>query len=380
MSNIVKVVFFLQRYECWVAWESVYQAMKQDYKVDPCIVLLYGDKFKKASTKKILEQEKIPYIDYKDYNVDKEKPDIAFIQDPFELVRPDDFNTQTLIDKKIPIAYIHYAFGMNSSYKYKQKQFNMSVQNNAWKVFVRSEQVKELFGKHCDNSNKHIAVTGHPVTDAIINIDNFTVDMSIQEKAKNKKIILWNPHHDIDREEQYSTFSSLWKTIINIFEKDPSIFLLIRPHPLLFTKILRSKDINSDEIRNFLNIVNKQENIMLDNRYDYRHAFSVSDGMISDASSLLLSYVFTKKPILYLKNKNNSGFHSCDEEFISSYYTYKQKTDISKFINMVKNNEDKKINERLSKINKYFYKPDGNAGIRIKNYILEHLLKEDNKI
>ena len=95
---------------------------------------------------------------------------------------------------------------------------------------------------------------------------------------------------------------------------------------------------------------------------------------MSDGSSLLLEYLPTNNPILYLENKDGPGLGEA-ENAVESFYCANETNDIIEFLDIVEKGNDYKHSNRRDCMQKYFFKIDGKTGERIKDYIVNNFLE-----
>lgn len=372
----VKVVFLTQHPNVWPSTESVWKAFAGDPRCDTKIVQLpfFHDSFKNQSQiYNYLKERNIPFETEKTYDIAKEKPDIVFFQNPYDSTRPSEYYLDNVRKITKYIVYIPYALdvvGGNDSIKIR---FNLPMHNLAWKIIVRSENYKEYFKKYCNSGDSRVYALGHPKFDGIYNIKNVDVDPRWLEKINNRKVLMWNAHFSIN-ENCWSTYN-IWKDVIlNMFHNNTDMVLLMRPHPLLFERLKMFGMIDQDGLNKFRMELDKSDNIILDETKDYRQAFKISDGLMTDAGSFLLEYLPSGKPILYLINKKGPGL--MDNDLIKNYYIAEKEKDISAFIEMVAKGEDALYKERMKIVPKYFPNLDGKVGKRINEFIVSEYLKD----
>ncbi|MGG3799025.1 glycosyltransferase [Metabacillus fastidiosus] len=373
----LKVVFLVQLPSIWPSTESVWKAFKDDNRCEVQIVQLpfyhhnYDDKINK-NIGSYLFQKNIPFTYWYDYKLENEKPDVVFFQNPYDSTRPVEYSFERVSKIVRRTVYIHYCLDMLGG-EVLDYQFKLPTAVHSWKVFVRSEKYRDMFEKYAPNRGSHIVVTGHPKMDILFNLESTIVNKELEEQIKNRKVFLWNPHHTLG-ENEWSTFIKWQELLLNLAEKSADMFLIIRPHPLLFGNLKRY--FGNEFVSTFISKVTSMENVMLDLSDDYKEVFKISDALISDASSLLLEYLPTKKPIMYLPKKNGVGLND-DGDVVNYFYKGLEEKDIDNFINLILNNEDPMYHERTSQIEKYLFKFDGKAGYRIKENVISSIDAEE---
>ncbi|SCG81923.1 hypothetical protein DW1_0303 [Proteiniborus sp. DW1] len=371
----IKVDFFFQYPQGWTSLETVWKSFNEDNRfIARLIQVPFLQEFKDIfsdDSRKFLLDSNIPFIPWYLYDIDEEKPDIVFYQSPYDELRPKEFSSREIY-RKTRIAYIPYALEIGGGDLNYRLQFNLFLHNNAWMIFARSKRHKEMYRKYSSNKGKNVVVTGHPKIDAIYKLKDFNVDREMAKMVKGRKVFIWNPHFSIgsDPLSNWSTFN-IWKDIIlDIFEKRQNCFLIIRPHPLLLERLDKECEESIPKVKEFKDRISKMGNVYIDRNFDYRHSFAISDALLSDASSFLLEYLATYKPIMYLPNKNGPSLNE-DGDIVEYYYKAYERKDIEEYVDMVANGFDTMKDIRTSKIEEYLGIVDGKVGERIKNCVLE---------
>ena len=91
-------------------------------------------------------------------------------------------------------------------------------------------------------------------------------------------------------------------------------------------------------------------------------------------SSLLITYLITNKPILYLENTQSQGFLGVisPEEIAASFDRAREPTALFAFLERVQQGKDPKQAARLALRDALIEKPDGHCAERIMHYILDN--------
>jgi hypothetical protein len=371
----VRVAFFVQAAaENWNSTASVWRAFADDPRCDTKLVLmpfLHPDYPAGRTLATQFIEQKIPFVRCEHYDVRRERPDVAFFQNPYDHTRPAPFHVANVLPIVRRIAYVPYGLEIGGGSNNLMLQFGKTLQLNAWRVFVRSERAKRLYALHCPAGNAHCVVTGHPKLDAVLATRPEDVDPELRAWAEGKRVVLWNPHFSLSRDDaHWSTFLKWKDVLLRFFEERRDLALLARPHPHLFKHALNERMLTADDIAAFRARFEASSNMRLDERSDYRHAFNVSSALISDASSFLLEYPATGKPLLFLPNKKGVGLNE-DGEVVDSYYKAESEAELLQFLNMVARGEDPKRQERMTRYADFMHGVDGHVGERIRDYVVE---------
>lgn len=378
-SNKIRIVFFSQLPTLWQCAESIYEEMIRDPQCEVTVVQLpfYHENYQETEDAgTFLRKKKIPFIDWHCYDAFWEAPDVIIFLSPYDSTRPEGFKFEELY-KAIPkTVYIPYALGVSGGYIIDYN-FRLPIHTHAWKIYVRSHRYYEMFKRYCPENAQNVVVLGHPKTDLIYNLDRHQVPKWLIRRIKNRKVLLWNPHHTL-KSDEWSTFLDWNEVLLDCFLKRKDLFLIVRPHPLLFKNLTALPD-GEKKLKDFLDRAVKMENVLIDRSENYLDAFKVSDGLISDASSLLLEYLPTRKPILYTPKAVASPLNDDGTELVQYLYQATNRSQIEDFIDMVAQGKDPMHQLRVGQIEKFLFSVDGKAGRRIKDDIIESCMQESQQ-
>lgn len=375
MKMKILIDFWFQWAPGWSNYASVIATLIDDSNFSCRIIVLPfhhsgQSDFDNKQAKQFLDERGISWINYTDYDYLTPKPDVVFVQNPYDFTRPERFNCQALHKNNIRFAYIPYGLDVGAGTRNQTFQYNMDCHNLATWLFVRSEQHKQFFKRYCDAGNRHVYVTGHPKFDA----QKFWHKQSPHEK----KTFLWTPHFVEGDIKGWSTFNIYYDAMIFMALNYP-INLIIRPHPLFIGRLQAFGGEGVDKLSRLLDYAKTLENITLDFAASYDASFSHSDALIADAGSFLLEYLPTERPILYLTHDTCLSLNKSANFVFDSYYIARRVEDIDHFVNMVISGEDPLKNKRLKAMHHYLYKPEISAAEEIRKILTSYFSKRINK-
>lgn len=377
-NKTLKVTFFIQNPNTWSSTASVYEAFLADDRADVKIVQLpFIHKFDSEyhKSRSFLLEKEIPFIPWYFYNVEEDKPDIVIYHSPYDSTRPEMYSVENIKRLGIKIVYIPYCqelFGGEITSWF----FNNDIHRDAWKIYVRSEKYKQMFKKNSIYSGENLVITGHPKFDSLALLKDFRVKQDLITKIGDRIVFLWNPHFYFADGISGSTFNIFKDFILSIFRQRDDLFLIIRPHPLLFGSLTKINNGDTTIVDNFRNTINSMGNVMLDESNDYREAFVLSNALISDTSSFLLTYMPTYKPILHLIGEHGIELNEDGQDIANACYKASSKEDIKNFIDMVVAKKDPLLDLRISKLREHLTYSDGKCGYRIKEDIINSIYIE----
>ncbi len=373
-SQKVRIAIFSQLTVLWQCAESVYEAMINDDRCEVSVIQLpfYHENYKQEKDiGEFLRSKQIPFIDWRTYDAFWESPDVIIFLSPYDSTRPEGFKFEELYNYIPKTVCIPYALGVSGGYIIDYN-FRQPIHTFGWKIYVRSQKYCEMFKRHCLGDASNVVVSGHPKMDLVHKLNRREAPQWLVNKIKDRKVLLWNPHHTV-KQDEWSTFEQWNELMMDIFTDTKDAFLLIRPHPLLFKNFASLPD-GQSKLDGFYKRSQNMDNVFIDLSDSYLDAFKVSDGMISDASSLLLEYLPTQKPILYTHKVGGGLLNDDGKELVQYLYEGVTKEQIINFIDMVMLERDPMRELRTAQIENFLYTIDGMAGQRIKDDIINNCI------
>lgn len=382
-NETIRVLFLFMAPTIWPSMESVWKICQQDKRFCAKVVLLpceYQDRRLSQLTDahKLLISKEIPFFYGETFSIEKYKPHVVFVPVPYLDMLPKEYSIEKILQHGGRIVYIPYGLEIGGGGFNTQYQFNLQIHQIAWRVFARSERHRKMFSRYCSSGGGNVVVTGHPRLDLIHGLKGIKLNnIKLEEKIANRLVILWTPHFSVGKEPGWSTFEKFSENILSEFEARTNLFLIIRPHPLLFNKLKETGLWSHQDQENFISRIENSHNMVLDKSISYHDAFTHSDALMADAGSFLLEYLATEKPLLFLEHPNNIGLND-DRNVVDIMYRSDGSNAINKFLDLMANKKDPMKRERINKIPEYLYNIDGNAGLRIINHIFEAIKNKDD--
>jgi predicted O-linked N-acetylglucosamine transferase (SPINDLY family)/cytochrome c-type biogenesis protein CcmH/NrfG len=373
-----RVVFVVQHGPMWTNLASVYAAFAADAAWETILVACpylgtfgEGEADKSLAVLDFLQREGLPFIRWDQVKLEPGFADIVFLPKPHDHTRPPEWQAPQLLKLVPRLAYVPYALEIAGGEGHIQ--WDLSLQRLAWMIFARSARQKAQFEQGCLCGAAHLVITGHPKLDALRDLDR-NRDPEFEALASGRKLVLWNAQYDVRPDGTafgggMSTFMR-WKDFLpEEFARRPKLALVIRPHPI-FWSILQARDIMTRaQIDEFFARCDAAGNIRLDRRASYLPAFAASSAMLSDASSFLLEYPATGKPLLYLHNPRGPGLTTEGEFVLRHCYTAETEAEISRFLDQVERGEDPKATARRVALPEFIHLPPAGAGAAIKREV-----------
>lgn len=319
----IKVIFLYQIPSFWPSWDSVYELMKNDNRFEIKLVFLSSnnrDTSQMKNAKKFLEDYNLEYVEYSEEFIDKFKPDVMFIQTPYDFWhRDDNNNTSYFLKKGIRLVYIPYGLEISCIEESLYLQYKTEFFSNMWKIYTLNENTKNEYIKYSNLYRDSIVSVGSPKFDSIFYKKKLT-NYNFKEKYKDKKIVVIKAHfrRQLKDENGVNHLATPDERIYLNFLKDSSKYknclFIFLTHPKFFDYM------SQQNILEFKKLF-KKENIFHFEDEDYREALYDADIFITDRSAVMIEMGTFDKPILYLHNdKFSEPFSYAFEELINSYY------------------------------------------------------------
>ncbi|MFH5778023.1 CDP-glycerol glycerophosphotransferase family protein [Heyndrickxia oleronia] len=375
----LEILFLPYKSSMWDSLESIWSTAKDDPRCNCYVMPIpYYDRDEHGKLARFhYEGEQfpkyVPITSYQEYDIAKRRPDIIYFHNPYDkynyitTVAPEYYS---LFLKQYTDMLVYVPYFIAGAYRDAKQAASKCLTEgvlNASRIIVQSEVLKDIYVQNGIDAEKVVAL-GSPKIDAILKYDeNIDLPLEWKQKIKGKKVILLNssigrllnePNYMVDLEKNI-------KTIMN----NKEVILLWRPHPLFEATIKSMRLDYLDEYIMLKNYVLQSENGILDESKDASYAVIASDGMISDYSSLILTYIMSGKPILVMdpsKPKKQEVLLSCD---IYSCYFYNDGITVEQFLEMVIHHIDPMRKERIFNFKNSLVNADGSCGFKTHSYI-----------
>ncbi len=317
----IEAVFLPYKASMWDSLESVWKAADKALDCDAYVIPIpYYDKNPDGSFGRMhyeggLYPDYVPVVKYDEFNFAEHRPDMIFIHNPYDQynyvtsVHPF-FYSRNLKQYTEKLIYVPYFITKD---EVPEQYCVLPGTINADKVYVHSEKAagmyRERLGKFINRGDleKKIVGIGSPKIDRVL---EYEVDKSkIPEQWRNlllhsdkKKIILYNTHlNGLMALNAHLTIEKI-KNTLKWFQIRQDLLLWWRPHPL---SIATARAVNPGVEEKYTEIVETYREEawgIYDDTEDLNRAIALADAYFGDASSVLLLFKQTGKPIL-LQNR-----------------------------------------------------------------------------
>ena len=239
------------------------------------------------------------------------------------------YNFNYLAEKGVLPIIINYGYYRSV---YDRSVVALNAYNIAWLVSVETKYNMHELKKYSDYQAKNGILTGYTKMD----------DLKYYSKRNNKPTIMIAPHHSVEggfnATLALSNFIKYSDFFLEIFEKHTKIEFIFRPHPMLFTALIKKNIWSKDKVEKYLQQIERLKNVRYSHSGDYFQDFADSDALINDCGSYLVEYFYTGKPQCYMLKKKadiKQKFSELGKQCLQNCYLAYTKEDIEKFIDDV---------------------------------------------
>lgn len=382
----IKVAFLLIHESVW-KYEEVYKLFVRDERFDPVVVVCpcntHGELLMHNDMERAYNSfQKKGYNVINSYNkaenswldIKKEiKPDLVFFTNPHKLTR-DEYYIPNFLD--CLTCYVPYAFVV---IHLLEDHYNQPFHNLLWKGFYETPIHKKIARKLSVIKAKNVAVTGYPAVDGLI--DKAHIPKNVWKlRDENLKKIIWAPHHTIDEDRSflsYSNFLLYHEKFIELARLNRNrLQIAFKPHPLLKAKLFKEAGWGEQKTNEYYKTWNELENGQLDEG-DYIDLFLTSDAMIHDSASFMVEYLYTNKPVMFTMRDEDVAdrFNEFGKEVFEFLYHGRNWEDILDFIeHKVFKKEDNMLELRQKFLKEVLLPPMGRtASENIYHYLVKEL-------
>ncbi len=378
-----EILFLPYKSSMWDSLESIYMAAMED--VDCHVTVMPIPYYNVSADRESLEEnyeglafpQGVQIADYREYSIPEMLPDVIFIHNPY-----DDANRVTQVNpvffsaelKKYTDRLVYVPYKVCGE-KVKDMFCVLPGVKNAWRVFVQSESVRDVYTKY--QPSEKIVVTGSPKIDKVIynEMKKPAIPKEWEDALAGRKVFLLNTHLDNIINRPAEMLDAL-KNILDVFEERDDVALLWRPHPL---SIETMKALSPSSLKEYLSVIEtckKLKNAVYDESPEPHCAIAISDAYIGDWSSMVLLFGVVGKPVyirdieMCQKAMDETSFYKT-KTFKSVYY--EEILGIKEYIDLICKDQDVRKVLRKPEFEKIFYRTDGQSGKTIWQYVKNDL-------
>ena len=304
-------------------------------------------------------------------SIDSLFPDIVFYNTPNLINAKSGFSIHKIIIDYLA-CYISYGVHVSNNEEYHFEHENILP---AWVHFIDTRPAYNMCVNNPLNRGLNALLSGYPEMDEYV----ATLDKTQYAKIVNGcKTIVIAPHWSIGSWNDTSSFHIYFQYFIDLLDRHPDINFVFKPHPKLRLEVQTRKTEDGmsslAEYDAYCKRWDDAPNGMVVTDSSYIDLFRISDCLITDSYSFLVSWLPTDKPCIIPINPRVTGdylnrYYDFVHPVISAYYKPKTEDEIDQLIiDIIKAGNDPKAEERQKVKNDLLYNV-GSAGQFIADYI-----------
>ena len=371
----IRVGFLLQLPENWSVIRSVWEGALADDRFEPVVLLVpeietaYYIKLKAVKWQKIYSFGEKLFGDQavRTYNpetgewLDSAELDLdyVFFLRPFETYLPKAYRAGT-IRRYAKVCYVTYSFLVTRRPEIEQLEYNTHFIRNVSMIFCEKqrtlEYVNHKFTETICSGDQKAFFCGYPQYDLIAPGSD---DSPLWPRQRKEGVfrMIWTPRWTTDPKLGGSHFFDYKDQMIGWAEKDASVDLVFRPHPLALANYVSAGLMTEKEQEKYLARYTECENAAVDRTTEYYDTFFSSDCLITDISAVMIDYLFTGKPIVYCTSPSDQYFFT--PELHECLYKVESFEEIVRTVERLRAGDDPK-KEMRAKVARML-KPEGSA-------------------
>ncbi len=310
-ENTIEMVFFPYKASMWDSLESIWIAASEDPRVHAVVVPIpYVDRNPDGSVKEEhyeinLYPKEVPVVDYHDYNLDEEKPDVAFIHNPYDgdnlvtSVHPHyySYNLKPKVGKLVYVPYFALPGNLDNNYS------DFSAYHHVDYIVTQTKEHRKSFPANLPD--EMFLPFGSPKFDAIIRKckNPKPIPEAWKSKMEGKRVFFYNTsiRCAINEPEHYlKKMGEVFKT----FAGREDVCLVWRPHPLLEATFDSMLPEYASVFRRLRELYIQQKIGIYDDTPCMEDTISWCNAYLGDmGSSVVSSFAMAGKPIYILNNQ-----------------------------------------------------------------------------
>lgn len=381
----LEILFLPYKFSMWDSLESIWLAAKEDVACDCYVMPIpYYERDEQGKLAKLnyegeqFIENKISIISSIEYDIAKRRPDIIYFHNPYDgnnfvtSVSPEYYsdNLKNYTDMLVYVPY--FIAGPYENVSHAASLCRNDGVLNADKIILQSEILKKVYIENGIDENK-IAVLGSPKIDAgLKKKEQVALPTAFEKIVAERKVILLNS--SIGSLLSNKTYMEILKKTVLEILGNRNLTLIWRPHPLLESTVKTMRPKLMVQFNEIKNILLASENGILDETPDASMAILNSDGMITDYSSLIQTYIMSGKPVLVMDLSREARKKALLSSDIFSCY-FNDEVSIKEFLDMLINNEDPDKEKRVNNFKNSVVNANGNCGSEVHIYIMKEIMK-----
>ena len=318
-------VFLPYKASMWDSLESVWRAACRDGDWESVVIPIpYYNRNTDDSLGEMQYEgndfpQEVPVMDWQQYSLEKEHPDIIFIHNPY-----DQFNVVTTVhpffyasrikDYTEKLVYIPYFIHQNDIVPEHYCVLPGTIYADT--VILQSEKVREQYLRYYEAAlpelvekqgkeafERKFQALGSPKFDVPAASENDIPEEWREFLGQEKKVIFFNTHLRGLMPGKSEQFLRKLEWVFDFFQKQEDVVLLWRPHPLM---VETAKAMNPGAVEPYLKLVDRyrQQKIgIYDDSRELHRAIDLSDAYYGSGSSVVELFRQQGKPVMLMSEQ-----------------------------------------------------------------------------
>ena len=323
----IRVLFLVHHATAWPAIRDIVDEMRQADDFEPVVMSLphtfplVNRLGGEAEVHAMLDQQGYKHIRLRDDDagsaLDYVKllaPAVIFRQAPWDADLPATLSARHLAFARL--CYVPYGY-MTAAIE--KQQFDQVMHRQCWRLFCPDEAHRALYAAHNALGDVNCRVTGYPKFDHLSRQVGQPGHWPIADGRADAYRLIWAPHFSSDNDPlKFGVFNRIAGDMLTMAAKDPSLEIVLRPHPALREAMAMARPDSS--LGRFLATWRSLPNTCLDDGAEYAELFAASHAMLTDGISFFSEYQLFDKPLVYFERADNVGFNAAGERLKDGMY------------------------------------------------------------
>lgn len=379
----IKVVFICQYIPAWSKNKCLYETLKKDNRFEAILLCIpnriHANRLQDPNN---LSNDTYEYFTDHGYNEAVNALSGKNMWVDLKTLRPD-YVIYNRYDRPMPYVYTssqvsQYAKVCLIIYgcallKSEESMIDKTFSSNTFYFFAESEGIRNDFMHRNRLLNRFklssAVCCGITAVENAINAKND--DAPAWSFTDNDFRIMYTPRWTTASTWGGSTFQQYKDFFFQYADDNPTVAVLVRPHPLMFENFISSGILSKKEVEAYYNDCEKRENIRLDKEKEYLSSFWNTSVLVSDYSSMIIEYFATGKPLVYLTYNDSIDYTDQMQEMLDASYLVSDESQLRIVLDNLKLGIDP-LKEKRSEVLKKVIQKDYNAcaSENIKNILI----------
>lgn len=299
INGKITVIFLCQNTVLWNKHRIIFENMQNDDRYSVKILAVpeinsknkneFFEYYKNIYSDKVIDARKgNGWFDLKEL-----QPDYVFLQRPYDQYLPKEYRSKT-ISSYTKVCYLTYGYslirileGLCMDKLFFRNVYMYFAENKIYYNY----NIKRFKKSHNKGYRKTLNI-GYPSLQDFVNKKS--------ERNKSEKFnVVWTPRWSEDKEVGGGNFLNFKDKILNFAKLNEKIDITFRPHPMTFKHFVSINKMTEKEVEDYIENFKVGKNLNYDDQPDFDKTFWNSDALLTDASSVIIEYLLTGKPIIY---------------------------------------------------------------------------------